>query len=268
MLEKTTRVVSLTIALILTTIPSPGQDLPDENDWRNYEPVLFPIVVKNESGAAGTSWTSETIARNKSSEPLLYSFGLLHIPADRVLSPGELTRGAYINVVPIDGSLTWLQKGHSEDFSFSCRLFETSRAENADGIDLPVVTLDETYDRPFEILRVPVTENHRMMLRVYDLWSTPGGEVDVRIYRLFSGSMEEAFIGQIRLRTDAISAPSTPTNLSQRVGFVRLPLDEHIPPGVTDLRIEISPVTEGQALWAMVSLTHNETQRVSIVTPQ
>lgn len=247
-----------------------AQEVPNEKDWKNYEPVLYPIAVATVTGANGTLWEDEGLMRNTSEEPRLWGQGLLSIPASRVLPPGAMGPGAGPNTVPIDGSLIWIQKGKASDYSFSSRLFERTRPENADGIEVPVVTLDEAFSETFEILRVPVTGEHRLMLRVYDLWSTPGGTVSIELHvlRIEGPSVATNLIQTFRLPMDLWSWPSSPSNLTFTPGFVRLQLDGHIPPDIKNVRISIKPETEGQMIWAFVSLTHNVTQRVSIVTPQ
>lgn len=61
------------------------------------------------------------------------------------------------------------------------------------------------------------------------------------------------------------NAGDTPaTNNQVDLGSESFPL----PPGVEWLRLRIEPVSEGFSYWGFVSVTNNETQLISIVTPQ
>jgi hypothetical protein len=64
---------------------------------------------------------------------------------------------------------------------------------------------------------------------------------------------------------------TVPASFSGKAGYAQLDVTgllriEKAWPGVA--RIEITPLTEGSRYWSFVSLTNNDTQIVTLVTPQ
>ncbi len=259
------------IALLLAVPAAQAQDLPNELDAKNYEPVLFPImpIGGEQEGAYGTLWDVESFVGNRSDEPRLYAMSLRG-PEKRFMDP-DMVMGADLAAnFNIDGSIHWIQKNRAEDYDFSSRLFELTRPENADGVEIPVVTLDETSEGAIGLLRIPFTGDHRVWIRIYDLMTVPGGRVRVSVYPFETGTTDIEALAVLEYPLDEWSYPSSETEMTPTPGFARFLLDEHVIPAVTggSVRIEVEPLTEGMRVWAFASLTHNETQRVSFVTPQ
>ena len=254
----------------VAAVPLVGQTVPGEHLPESYEPVLFPLSVRGEiTGAQGSLWTSQSAIMNRASERRLFGYLTLSGNARRYLDPGEVQAPPS---PPADGeaSLVWIQTGKRHDYAFSQRVFELSRPWNAAGVEIPVVTLNEAFAGSLTILRVPVTEGHRIHLRIFDLMSTLDGRVRVE---LFEFGFNHSLNGWKRLADFEVGLGGAPPRstpfLETEPGYARLNLREHGP--LTDgtaLRIDVTPLDEGMRIWALITLTDNVSQTATIVTPQ
>jgi len=104
---------------------------------------------------------------------------------------------------------------------------------------------------------------YRLALRVYALPETARPQVDVRILSL-SGTVLGTHRLELNVRPAENGLPIFPSELTWAGFETALPTDPFIP----NVTVEIVPVTPGLHFWAFISQTNNETQHVSIVTPQ
>jgi hypothetical protein len=130
-----------------------------------------------------------------------------------------------------------------------------SRQAEALGAEIPVVREKDFFGRPLELLNVPTDLRFRVALRVYDrglpaaigltIYSFNTDESLVSTF-LFPGRQNPAYV-QI---SDLIAT------------YPQLA-------GKGPLRITLTPPIQGNpSLWAFVSVTNNETQHVTTISPQ
>ncbi|HEY0592969.1 MAG TPA: hypothetical protein VGF40_14445, partial [Thermoanaerobaculia bacterium] len=144
---------------------------------------------------------------------------------------------------------------------------DLSRAGESFGTEIPVVREREIGRAPIRLLDVPVGDGrYRVMLRVYDLAAIDGTRAVMR-WRLDDGT-QYAGDTQLTLRTVGRCIVG-PCWLPEPAG-IALPLfDKPLPPNLTQdhLHVEIEPLHPSSRLWAMVTVTNNETQQVTTITP-
>jgi hypothetical protein len=118
------------------------------------------------------------------------------------------------------------------------------------------------------LINVPLSEGSRNTLRVYALPEITDPVVEVRYFRMPRDPFE---LTPDPRRVDRLALQTPP----QVVEFLIHPSnailnDFQLLPeffGEESLWLEIVPVTPGLRIWAMVSITDNVTQHVTLITP-
>jgi hypothetical protein len=105
------------------------------------------------------------------------------------------------------------------------------------------------------------------MLRIYDIANSES-RFRIRIYGQTEGTAPSPPIDEFELT--AVTSDPGPFRLqpayAQRAGIESiLQLPNVFPP---QIRIEVEPLTPGSLFWTFVSATNNDTQRVTLITPQ
>lgn len=273
------------VGVVDVTVTIPGRDpavvengftfLEDEES--GWERVLLPIYFNGiVHGAHGTRWSTDFWMHNSGS--MAVSIG------DRVCRAGEpcptvvpltLTLQAGHSLHNPDGffrpdrsnpsQLLYISKTGAEDVSMGLRVADVSRNNLNGGTDLPVIREDEFLTRVTQLFNVPLDgQTFRLLLRVYDITYSEASYA-VRFYPSGEGVAEPIYGTTLRARThrmgpfrgEAAYAELDITHLLQ----LRLAWPQ-------SARIEIAPLTPGSRYWAVASLTNNETQLVTLVTPQ
>ena len=197
-------------------------------DLALFEPILFPIAY-NGDGAFGSRWATEN-ALNPAK-------GLFRSSVDLDVSRPE-------------GVLLWALRGTADEADAQSRIRETTQDDM--GVEVRVVH-DHDFSRPrgdyftgrgLRIVDIPKRADARYTLRVYSLGDPGGMSVDVKRIALSKTDTDGLWFTAIDV-TDLIARKTSPASL--------------------DLR---SSVSYDVPYWAMVSITDNATQQVTIVSPQ
>jgi hypothetical protein len=106
-----------------------------------------------------------------------------------------------------------------------------------------------------DLAAVPAETAFRPMLRIYDFDALPESRVRIRIFAFESNEL--LVDEEVRLISPGTQFP----------GYARFTAFPEVPEG-TRVRIRIDALTPDLRLWAFVSITNNETQHVTLVTPQ
>jgi hypothetical protein len=185
-------------------------------------------IAYNGDGAFGSQWATENVL-----DP---STGLFRSAVDLDASRPE-------------GVLLWALRGTTNDPDAQSRIRETTG--NDMGIEVPVVHERDFRRADFEgrglrILRIPVRANARYTLRIYAL-----GDPGVVVLRtatqiaLSKTNTDGLWFTAIDVTDTIAHGSATPATL-----FLQVSIAHDVP------------------YWAMVSITDNATQQVTIVTPQ
>lgn len=112
--------------------------------------------------------------------------------------------------------------------------------------------------RPARLIDVPLTAGFRVMLRVYGL-TRDAGSATVRVFNPETNAL-------LHTMPLELTPPSHGFPLMPQPRYAQIALLESLPElsGVPRVRIEV----DGEDVWALASVTHNESQHVTLVSPQ
>lgn len=249
-----------------------------------YTRVLIPIGTTDIAGANGLRWETRLEVFNGSQQDLepLPSRGpcpdqcAAQAPCPiqcpfLPFTPGR-TRDYALWAAARYGEpralLLHLPADQAPHVGFSLRVSEVSRGSVDDFVDVPVVREQDMRTDPIRLLHVLNTRSragipYRLALRIYALPETATPQVDVRILSL-SGTVLGTHRLELVVRPPENGLQIFPSELTWAGFETALPTDPFIP----NVTVEIVPVTAGLRIWAFITQTHNQTQRVALITPQ
>jgi hypothetical protein len=243
-----------------------------------FATYLLPIYNDGDvHGGQGSLWRTEFWIRNNG----LQSISLAPwdcptetcpavFPLTRALAAGETLRNlpAFLRPPTINpGRLLYVSRDGSEKTSTSLRLWDVSREASDAGTEIPVIHESELRTVTTQLMSVPLRGHLRLMLRIYDIANSES-RFRIRIYGQTEGTAPSPPIDEFELT--AVTSDPGPFRLqpayAQRAGIESiLQLPNVFPP---QIRIEVEPLTPGSLFWTFVSATNNDTQRVTLITPQ
>lgn len=237
----------------------------------DFEQVLVPISYTSPTaGAFGSVWDTELWVRNASSSAVIFSQGR---PICKVMCGGDFptlqplatTRIRHHGTDGVQpGIFLYVEKARAADVTFSLHAQNVSRAATDWGTELPVVREGAFHISAFEILNVPNASEYRVALRVYGLTlSTMHRDVRVIVTPIDS----EEVVYESVLRFAGVMISSDPEFPSHPTYAVIPDLTQLVTSSAERLRVRIEPLVEGK-YWAFVSVTHNTSQHVTVVSPQ
>jgi hypothetical protein len=253
----------------------------------DFEKVLLPLAgTGSVQGAYGSVWTNDFwVFNNSSGSSAIFAdtigCGGFPLPVFKPcelmwdVPPNSQSRGDFV-AFPDDppGLLLYLAKAGSASTTFNLRVQDISRQAQTWGTELPVVREAQFLTDRIELLNIPLDDRFRHTLRVYDPDSHERVTFRVTFFDTTSvarglersaGTMlvdtvVDAQPGKT-YRPNFPRVPSVAQLSNFTVSFPQLAMSERV-------RIEIRPVTPGIRFWAFASVTNNETQHVTTITPQ
>ncbi len=240
-------------------------------EWRR---VLLPIYFDGEiAGAFGSRWTLELSGYNGSNTQHLITAN----PERRfetpnrcgcTVGPGELFAGARFLHGDRRGAGRFLYiatngADETERLALSLRTRDLSRESESHGIEVPVVREhDVITGRPIALTNIPTGPLYRQKLRVYDFDGELGRAVTVEVYKA-AGRRHFDRLATYTLHLSLAAFSGEP----HHPGYAELDLNA-MPElsGVDRVTVLVKGSTDAR-LWAFVSVTNNDTQQVTTVTP-
>ena len=227
---------------------------PDPSLW---ERVLFPVLF-NSKGAHGSEWVSEAAIANPArwfvenfnridGEPCI-DWG-----CSQLLGPASFF--AFGGAGHGDGIALLVSRAEVEDIALSLRIRDVARQAEGFGTEVPVVREKKmAADASLTLLDVPVDPRYRTKLRIYAFEEhTHGAYVEVQRGNTFSGSPVV-----LRRSCSGVDCAAAPW-----YGELDLPAGE---PGER-VNLYVRAGGPDALSWAFASVTNNDTQQVTIVTP-
>ena len=228
--------------------------------------VLFPVNLTS-AGAHGSEWRSDLVVRNDGpvtieTHPLFWADPASPIlPIPQPIAPGG--KGNFIQRPRDGGEFLYTPRGLESRLSYASHVVDRSRSAVDLGTEIPVVREEDT-DYVVKLLQVPVDARYRAKLRVYDL-DVNGRDVVVTLSDPNGGTSI-----QRPLTLTGISVCPVAPCISERPAFAVLDLDQI--PELRDLAdgvdVTITARTKEARLWGFVTVTNNDTQHVTVYTPQ
>jgi hypothetical protein len=233
-----------------------------------YEPILeeilIPIAYPPISANFGTRWVSDVSVYNDSDDtvpidPELCFTPLIELWADCSQGARRVAPHASMRIEPYFASanypwmLLYPPAEHAARLHFTVRLRETSRDAEGPGIEIPIVRSRDFQQTQVLLPFVPVNVHFRSTLRVY----TRSLGVTVRVKDNATGE----------LLKELTILRSFPTDVDT-FGTVTIPGLLEAAEVRSHERVRIEVECGGDPVWALLTLTDNESQRVQIFTPQ
>ena len=228
-----------------------------------FERVLLPILAGPTIGANGSLFITSLRVANPSSTQGIDVFGLERycplsgcIPIDLFGTPYHIQPGVSLDPGEFEyrgrpGAFLYLPKSGPEP-AMNLRVYDDSRGAFNFGTEIPVVHEREFTTTPIELLGVPLDPRFRHRLRIYATartsvmvsWSDIATQVMVE-----PGENEfypaYAELGDLAAGEGTIDVRVTPSSIT--------------PP---------MPGLSAPGVWAFISVTNNDTQLITTITPQ
>jgi hypothetical protein len=240
-----------------------------------YEQILLPIYIRQTvPGANGTQWKTDFRIRNDGRDtvqlapwdcadnlacPPVFPLTYFLQPRTTLRNPRDFGKISGTNPSRL------LYVSAPADVSMSLRVADvSSNAMNA-GTEIPVVRSSEMRRGTINLLNVPLTDqNFRVLLRIYEV-AYDRSEFTVT----FHPDVDNSDLPPYSVNLVASSPWHGP--FRAEAAYVQFDVSElvHLRRAWPELvRIEIEPRTAGSRYWAFASITNNETQLVTLATPQ
>jgi hypothetical protein len=153
------------------------------------------------------------------------------------------------------GQFLSIDKRASAQTHISVRVFDVTRP--APGVVLPGVREEEFSSSALQFLNVPVpTPEAAVLLRVYEANSQPGATVTVRVFRVGDNLQDVPLAEEVLPLFYRGTRAATP-------GYLQYSLPSTSFPG--PLRVEVTPNSADEALWAFITVTNPLTSEVTPV---
>ena len=225
-----------------------------------FQRLLFPVQYEN-GGAVGSRWaTDSSIAATRTRIPGFVEFR--EPPCSgcpRRIDPAPAPEAIPAFTFPIDkrnsvsGALLYVFRGTEEAMITHSRVRAVGATSHSAGTEVPVV-LERDFRSSVQLLGIPADPAYRVMLRVWALKDLRFQRISATLHGSKSIDVPLEFS---RSTVDALPFASADlTSLLGRLAAAPLPQLHLLSPDATN------------GIWAMVSITNNETQEVTIVTPR
>ena len=231
-----------------------------------FDPILFPIFTPPVRGAFNSEFHTRAKVLNldhfTETVPLYgvdtscYTFSPVHQPMYPFYLQGL---GDEHTLLPdcsdTVGRIFWVPKG-KDLVAANLRVTDVTRQASSHGVEIPVVHRHDFTERRLALLDVPIDPRFRNTLRIYSLQR---GEVIVDVQIGQDGR-------QIFLQ------PATSWFEPAYASFTDFPLPSQLPAGQSTIRVIVSapnngPELPGTPIWAFITVTNNETQEITTITP-
>jgi hypothetical protein len=225
---------------------------PASTDPAIFEPILFPVSFQG-PGALGSQWVTENF--------ISWTPASFRDPLPCCASFIAGTSAQLLNNANPWGIVLYAIRGTADSLQLASRIRDTSRQTETAGTEVPVVR-ERDFRSRLSFINVPVNSRYRVMLRLWaigddphfnaalpvSLLSTPVPFMPIPMSKIPGTAM---WFGSIDVTSPLTRTPSSPNMLqvySTNYGSDAVPL--------AFLR-----------MWGMLSITNNDTQQVTIISP-
>lgn len=223
--------------------------------------ILIPVSAAAPlPGAHGSLWSVRLSAYNGSAFPTTIGPGKgecqLSSCEGVVLAPGETTDVPFFGYVH-DGLGDFLYvTGFSDSVDFYYRTRDESRRLETAGTMLPILRERDAPAGDLDLIGIPIESGFRVMLRLYGMTGPQAVRIDV--HPMGGGGILASAVAA--LVDDG--TPDGPPAQAQVPDLGAL-----VPGFVGEVRIHVE-VPDDASVWGFATVTHNETQHVTVVEAQ
>ena len=241
---------------------------------RNYRAVIIPLTAGPLPGAHGSIWESELRVFNASTQHTLAMPGREEIFSSPPMDPTVVIQRRRTERVflgrrdgSVDGHFLYVPDPLVGAAKFSLRVRDISENAGSLGVEVPVVGDDQSASG-INLFDIPVDPKYRATLRIYGFTPAPM-TVGVTILRESGDIPLAQFEVELRgiVTTEFVPFPPHPAYIAID------PLVPAVRAAGGRVRIELSNLGDNVSpppphIWAFVSVTNNETNQVTIITPK
>src|SRR3954451_7071961 len=230
---------------------------PASTDPAIFEPILFPVSFQG-PGALGSQWVTENFLSSES--PIFFR--------DRLPCCGPIVSSSVqlLNNADPWGHVLYALRGTTDSLHLASRVRDTSRQAQTAGTEVPVVR-ERDFRSRLSFMNVPVDARYRLTLRLWSIGDDPFGN-------------NSQFIAAVPVSLLSIPVPFLPISMTKIPGtamsFASIDVTSLLtrtsanpntlrvyPNG---FRSDAVPLAFPR-IWGMLSITNNDTQQVTIVSP-
>lgn len=220
-----------------------------------FRRVLVPVGFRGEvAGALGSRWVTELTGR-------IFYPGQKEVTRTPFSEPPHLVQGPFrFEDLPAHGRGAFIYVPEGDFLDLNLRVRDVSRESESFGTEVPLVTSEETTTVfAHSFLDLPIGPKYRQTLRIYNFEGKRAANIGVRI--LARNGTENLVFNQYTMPDGPLEEfPTEP-------GYLEMNLSDLLPAGYVG-RVDVSVSHSlGPRIWSMVSITNNETQAVTMVTP-
>lgn len=261
----------LLLFLVVASVAAHAEHGPSNDfDPEIYERILFPVLTPPVFGAHGSEFVTELLLWSKEGEVHLWGLEpdcspVICLGFDHPITgvaPLYQYKPVMYNGKP--GRFAYVPRSQIDSLAANLRVFDRSRAGLNFGTDIPVVrerefTPGKDRQEQLVLVGVPLDRRFRKTLRIYSTANVPlkltidylGGRTEERFVQLRPGTsqFDPAY-------AEISDLPTTPSGR----GFFTLTISLDLHP--------INAFDFPAPIWAFVSVTNNETQMITTITPQ
>jgi hypothetical protein len=228
--------------------------------------ILLPVAASG-PGPNGARFETEILITNTGDEAVPVSGAA--VPTNTGQSPPPIpvvaphTTGTFtdflFNASTRTGAFIYVPSRMARDVITKVRVHDTSRDASSFGVEIPVVS-DLEFAAMVRLAGIPTDARFRSTLRVYAYDAGNFGPVTLRVRDNADGSL----LATVPVALTALS-PQDPFPAAAQLSLdaIIAPLRSH-----PRLRIDIADSDAIRPIWAFVSITNNQTQEITLVTPQ
>ena len=238
------------------------------------ERVLLPIFTPPVHGNHGSEFRTDLRAKNLDEDDYIQTFGLIeNCPiAPNCTWPSDLgfTFGRGLELRPDDvipwgspGAFLYIPTEDAASLALQLRVYDVSRDATNFGTEIPVVREHEMFvNEEIVLLGVPTDPRFRNTLRIY---ATEPTVVTIEIEsEELNGVTQERQVPLLRNGSNAfVPAYAQIGDLPVGAGRLRLRIRPAAPPPL-ESPVDVTP----PPVWAFVSVTNNDTQHITVISPQ
>ena len=235
--------------------------------YEAYDPVLFPIFTPPVFGQGGSEFRTSAEFWNRGIQPVtFYGLDISCILIDPPIQPQnpftlQPRQQQALNLWPecsqTTGKLFYVPKGN-RSLAGNLRVWEVSKQSANHGVEIPVVQREDFDEESIALVNVPIDPKFRLTLRVYGLNRGAdfvnviyGGNVVQLPLQVSSNIFEPSY---------AVYTGFTPLPGNTILPFLNVLVEVPRGPGGVHL--------PGTPIWAFITVTNNETQAITTITPQ
>jgi hypothetical protein len=231
---------------------------------QEFERVLVPAVANEPiAGAFGSQWVTEISGRYGGLGRLQFFFPVCPLFECTYLEVAPNT--TFLSGFPTSphGAVVQFRHDQARETVLSARVRDLSRALNTWGTEIPVVRESEVGETTIELLNLPTGDRFRFAIRMYDFRPSGGDSVSGMFIVTFFALDGTSAIAEVVVPIQELHAASGGT---QGIGFALI-TERALPPTVPERIRATVRMSEPGKFWAFASITNNETQHVTVISP-